>query len=123
MKNILIVDDEANLRMLYEQELLDEGYRTILAENGRECLEKLETEDVDLVILDVRMPVMDGLEAIGGIIEISKNTSLIINTGFSNYRNDLMSRVADAYLLKSSDLCSLKNTISDVLKKRELLES
>ncbi len=117
---ILIVDDEENIRFLYEQELIDEGYETVLARDGKECLEQVINESPDLIILDIRMPRMDGLEAIGKIIEINKNIPIIINSAYSTYKDDFMSWAADAYVVKSYDLDSLKTAIKDVLKKKTL---
>ncbi len=87
-EKILIVDDEENIRFLYDQELTDEGYQTVLAQDGKECLEKVEAESPDLIILDIRMPKMDGLEAIGKIIELNKSIPIIINTAYSTYKDD-----------------------------------
>lgn len=115
---ILIVDDEENIRFLYEQELIDEGYETLLARDGKECLEKVKQESPDLIVLDIRMPRMDGLEAIGKIIEINKNIPIIINSAYSTYKDDFMSWAADAYVVKSYDLDSLKTAIKDVLQKK-----
>jgi len=115
---ILIVDDEENIRFLYEQELIDEGYETVLARDGKECLEQVKKESPDLIVLDIRMPRMDGLEAIGKIIEIDKNIPIIINSAYSTYKDDFMSWAADAYVVKSYDLDSLKTAIKDVLKKK-----
>ena len=117
---ILIVDDEENIRFLYEQELLDEGYEIILARDGVECLDMVARHAPDLIILDIRMPRMDGLEAIGKIIEINKHIPIIINSAYSVYKDDFMSWAADAYVVKSYDLDSLKSTIRDVLKKKQL---
>jgi len=117
---ILIVDDEENIRFLYEQELLDEGYDIILARDGVECLDMVARHAPDLIILDIRMPRMDGLEAIGKIIEINKHIPIIINSAYSVYKDDFMSWAADAYVVKSYDLDSLKSTIRDVLKKKQL---
>ena len=117
---ILIADDEENIRFLYEEELRDEGYQTVLAKNGRECLEKLKEESPDLIILDIRMPKMDGLEAIGHIIELNKSAAVIINTAYPDYKNkDYMSWAADAYVEKSSDLDNLKTAIKNVLAKKK----
>lgn len=117
---ILIVDDEENIRYLYEQELIDEGYLTVLARDGKECLEMVARESPDLIVLDIRMPRMDGLEAIGKIIEINKDIPIVINSAYSTYKDDFMSWAADAYVVKSYDLDSLKSAIRDVLKKKKL---
>jgi len=117
-EKVLIVDDEENVRFLYEQELIDEGYQTVLARDGKECLEKVVSEKPDVVLLDIRMPRMDGLEAIGKIIELNKNIPIIINSAYSTYKDDFMSWAADAYVVKSYDLDTLKSTIRDVLTKK-----
>jgi len=117
-EKVLIVDDEENVRFLYEQELIDEGYQTILARDGKECLAKVATENPDVVLLDIRMPRMDGLEAIGKIIELNKNIPIIINSAYSTYKDDFMSWAADAYVVKSYDLDTLKSTIREVLAKK-----
>ena len=113
---ILIADDDQNIRFLYEQELLDEGYQTVLARDGKECLEKVKKELPDLVLLDINMPKMDGLEAIWRIIELNRNLPIIINSGYSSYRDNYMSWAADAYLIKSNNLEELKFSIKKVLE-------
>ena len=115
---ILIVDDEKNILDLYDQELRDEGYRTFLAQNGKECLEILKKEALDVIVLDIRMPKMDGLEAIGNIIDINNKIPVIINSAYSNYKDDFMSWAAEAYVVKSSNLSELKKTIKEVLQKK-----
>jgi two-component system, response regulator, stage 0 sporulation protein F len=119
-EKILIVDDEENIRLLYEQELSEEGYQIAMAADGKECLEKVKSENPDLIILDIRMPKMDGLEAIGKIIELTKNIPIVLNTAYSTYKDDFMSWAADAYVVKSYDLDELKSTIKEVLKKKTL---
>ncbi|NES97957.1 MAG: response regulator [Desertifilum sp. SIO1I2] len=64
-KKILIVDDEPHIRLLLEQtleELEDEGVELLIAENGQEALETIQSEKPDLVFLDVMMPLMNGFE-------------------------------------------------------------
>ena len=90
----------------------------MLARDGKECLEQVKKESPDLIILDIRMPRMDGLEAIGKIIEIDKNIPIIINSAYSTYKDDFMSWAADAYVVKSYDLDSLKNAIKEVLQRK-----
>jgi len=118
-EKILIVDDEENIRLLYEQELRDEGYQTVLAEDGKDCLEKVKLHAPDLIILDIRMPRMDGLEAISRIIELNKNIPVILNTAYSTYKDDFMSWAADAYVVKSHNLDELKSTIKEILVNKK----
>ena len=70
-ERILIVDDEKEIRDLIDIYLKGEGYDTIKAENGEEALNILSSNDVDLIILDIMMPVMDGLTVLEKIREVS----------------------------------------------------
>ncbi|MFI5355259.1 MAG: response regulator, partial [Desulfobaccales bacterium] len=63
MKTILVVDDDEPIRLLLQEELQDAGYHVLTATNAREALKMVQEEALDLVILDIRMPGMDGLEA------------------------------------------------------------
>ena len=60
---ILVVDDEKDIRNLLEIYLLNEGYKVLKASDGKEAIELIENEDIHLVVLDVMMPKMDGMEA------------------------------------------------------------
>jgi CheY-like chemotaxis protein len=115
MKTVLVVDDEENQRLLYEEELREEGYRVVLAANGKEAIEKLRTESPHLVVLDIRMPVMDGLEALGVMIRDERKVPVIIHSAYSSYKEDFMSWAADDYVIKSSDLTELKKKIREKL--------
>jgi CheY-like chemotaxis protein len=116
-KKILIVEDEEGLRLLYEEELRVEGYEVITAQNGREAIQKLEEEKPDLIILDIVMPVMDGLEALGRIVGKERKIPIILNTSYPGYRQDFISWAADAYVTKSTDLDELKNKVRELLEK------
>ncbi len=119
-EKILVVDDEENIRYLYEQELSEDGYQVVMATDGKQCLEKIVSELPDLILLDIRMPKMDGLEAIGKIIDLNKNIPIILNTAYSTYKEDFMSWAADAYIVKSYDLDELKSKIREVLDKKKM---
>jgi two-component system response regulator (stage 0 sporulation protein F) len=116
-KRILLVEDEESLRLLYEEELKAEGYDVVTAGNGKEALRQLEGVRPDLIILDIVMPVMDGMETLGQIMGRKRNIPIIIHTSYPGYREDFMSWAADAYVAKSSDLRELKETVRDLLKK------
>lgn len=119
MKNkILLVDDDDGLRDFYREELEDEGYEVLTAKNGKEALQKLEKGKPDLIVLDIVMPKMDGMEALGRIIGKDKTIPVILHTSHPGYQEDFMSWAADAYLLKSTDLTELKEKIRELLEQR-----
>ena len=118
MTTIFLVEDDKNQRLLYEQELRQEGYEILAAIDGKDALEKVEEQLPDIVVMDVNMPRMDGIESMSRIINKNKKIPIIINTAYSNYKDSFMSWAADAYIVKSSDLSDLKNAVKDVLVKK-----
>ena len=81
MACILIIDDDIAIRSVLLLLLEREGHQTIVAENGRRGLDILETRDVDLLIIDVFMPEMDGLETIRLVRQIKPNLPIIVMSG------------------------------------------
>jgi len=118
-KKILVVEDEESLRLLYEEELAAEGYEIITAGNGKEAIRQLQEGKPDLVVLDIVMPVMDGIETLGRILGKERKVPIVLNTSYPGYREDFMSWAADAYITKSSDLTELKNKVRDLLEKKK----
>lgn len=118
MSRILIVDDEPHLRLLYETELRRAGFETMTASNAAQGLEFVETMQPDLVILDIRMAGMDGIEAMQRIMEREQRVPVILNTAFSSYKDNYLTWAADAYLTKSSDVTELIETVKRVLDKQ-----
>ena len=116
MKKILVVEDDESQRILYHDEFSEAGYEVMLAANGREALKHLDRDKPDLIILDIVMPVMDGMETLGRIIREHRDVPIILNTAYSSYKDDFMSWGADAYVVKSSDLGELKEKVREVLK-------
>jgi len=115
---ILIADDEPNLRLLYQSELEADGYDVVIAKDGKEAVQKAATEDVDLVVLDIRMPGMDGVEALGQIIDGRRTLPVILNSAYSAEKDNFMTWSADAYVIKSADVGVLKAKIKEVLENR-----
>lgn len=114
-KRILIVEDEEDILNLYMDILREEGFDVEGAENGKEALEKFGTGEYDLVILDIRMPVMDGIEALARILEKKKDIKVIINTAYGSYKDNFLTWGADAYLIKSSSVDELVNKVKELL--------
>ena len=114
-KTILVVDDDESQRFLCGEVLTDEGYDVVVAKDGKEALEKVEQKLPDLVILDIVMPEMDGMEAMTRILRKHRKIPVILNTSYSRYREDFMTWAADAYVVKSSDFTELKEKIKVLL--------
>ncbi len=112
---ILLVDDEEHIRLLFKEELEEEGYVTDLASNGFEALEKLKDAAFDLVILDIKMPGMDGIQTLNEIKKINKDQHVILCSAYGEYQQDFSSWVSDAYVVKSADTRELKDTIKKIL--------
>ncbi len=116
MKNILIVDDEEGIRGLYESELQTEGFVTHSVSSGEEALRFVgENQRVDLVILDIKMENMNGLEVLEEFRTKFKGVPVILNSAYSTYKNNFTSWLADAYLVKSSNLTELKDKVKELL--------
>jgi len=119
MPKILIVEDEENLRELYAEDLEESGYSVEKAMNGKEAMDLVRKGGFDIVIMDIRMPEMDGIETLGKIITMEKKLPVIIYTAYSNYKSNFMTWTADAYLTKSSNLDELKNKIKELLAAKK----
>jgi len=118
-KRILIADDEENIRTLYKIELEEAGYIVDLATNGKEAVEKAKENLPDLIILDIKMPIMDGIEALHIIRQLpnGKNVPIILFTAYGEYQQDFTTWASDAYIIKSHDMTELKKTIEELLNK------
>jgi len=116
VKNILVVDDDEKIRLLLSEELTDEGYQVKTAANAMEALKIIEQpEPLDLVVLDIRMPGMTGVELLPRIIGLREGLPVILNTAYTQYKQDFMTWAANAYIVKSSDLSELKQKIKELI--------
>jgi CheY-like chemotaxis protein len=115
MKKILVVDDEESIRFLYKEELEEEGYVVECAKNGEEAIEKLSVFKPDLISLDIKMPVMDGIEALKRIREKERKLPVILCSAYGEYKQDLTTWASDAYVVKCADLTGFKSTIRKLL--------
>ena len=114
-KKVLVVDDEENIRLLFKEELEEEGYEVDTASNGLEALEKVKAASFDVIVLDIKMPVMDGIQALNAIKNINKDQPVILCSAYGEFKQDLSSWVSDGYVVKSADTRELKETIKEIL--------
>jgi len=119
MEKVLCVDDDLSLLRLYQEELTEEGYKVILAKDGKEALKRFEKESPNVVVMDIRMPLMDGIETLTAMLGKDRQVPVILNTAYPQYRENFMTWGAEAYVIKSSDLTELKQKIREVLDKRK----
>jgi len=114
---MLVVDDDADLREFYRLELEDEGYDVDLAGDAGEAMEKLHDDRYDVIILDIRMPGMPGIELLQRIVARDKRQSVILNTSHASYRHNFLTWFAAAYVEKSFSTVNLKQAIRNALAK------
>ena len=116
MAKILIVDDEEHIRFLYSEELADEGYEVITAEDGHRLIEKIDEEEPDLVVLDIKMVDYNGLDLLQDIRNKFYDLPVILCTAYDTFKEDMKSIAADHYVIKSFDLTELKNRIAQAIE-------
>ena len=114
-RKVLVVDDEENIRLLFKEELEEEGYEVDTASNGLEALEKVKAASFDVIVLDIKMPVMDGIQALNAIKNINKDQPVILCSAYGEFKQDLSSWISDGYVVKSADTRELKETIKEIL--------
>ncbi len=117
MAHLLIIDDEGDIRHLYAAELEDEGHSVITCGNRNEALDQLNHQTFDLIILDIQLGQESGLELLQQIAKERESTPVILCTAYSCYKDDFSSWLADAYVVKSSNLDELKNEVRRILKQ------
>jgi CheY-like chemotaxis protein len=117
MSTILVVEDDKNQRLLYQTMLASDGYDVVLAKDGWEAVTEVDKKQPDLVVMDICMPGMDGIEAMGRMLARHNKLPVILHTAYPMYKDNFMSWAADAYVVKSSDLSELRHTIRSVLAR------
>jgi DNA-binding NtrC family response regulator len=116
---ILVVDDEDALRTVLSGELVSEGYDVRTAGDGDDAISNLQKESFDLVLLDIKMPRMNGFEVLKFIKEKYPRTRVVMLTGFADLKNAIESKKlgAEDFVSKPYDLVDLLTTIERVLSE------
>ena len=116
MAKILIVDDEEHIRFLYSEELSEAGYEVITADSGYKLMERIEDEEPDLIVLDIKMVDYNGLDLLQDIRNKFYNMPVVLCTAYDTFKEDMKSIAADFYVIKSFDLSELKSKIAMALE-------
>ncbi len=117
MRKILIVEDDEGVARLLEEELADDGYLVKRAVNGREALSACASFGPDLITLDLKMPVMDGIEFLDAYRSENHRTPIVICTAYPEFKQDFKTWASDAYIVKSGDTHQLKAAIRELLAR------
>ncbi len=114
---ILVVDDEDALRTVLSSELEGEGYKVASASDGAEAIDILKKDEFDLILLDIKMPNVDGFEVLKFVKETHPDTKVIMLTGFADLKNAIESKKlgAEDFVSKPYDLVDLLTTVERVL--------
>lgn len=122
MKSILIIDDDPLIRKTLSSHLSKEGFDILMAEDGKQGLLRYEENSPDLVILDIRLPDMDGLEALKKIKEMDKNACIIIMTAYDDMKTTVEAIKSGAfeYMVKPLDFVELDLTIDKAFQVKSL---
>jgi DNA-binding response OmpR family regulator len=118
MPRILIVDDDDNQRLLYREFFEDEGYEVVDARDGRAALDCVKRDPPDAVILDINMPGIDGLQTLTRIHDLDRQLPVILHSAYAAYKDQFISWIADAYVIKSSNPDDLVDALRAVLAKK-----
>jgi ATP-dependent Lon protease len=121
---ILIVDDEPIARTNLEYVLKKEGYRVDTAGNGLEALERMKSQEFDLILTDMKMEKMDGFQLLETARKISPRTDIVLITGYATVNSAVaaLKKGATHYLPKPINLDELRETIRDIRGRKRALQ-
>jgi ATP-dependent Lon protease len=121
---VLVVDDEEITRNRLEHVLKKEGYSVCTAANGVEAVEILSHQNIDLILTDLKMEKMDGMELLESVKRISPHTELVMITGFATVSSavEALKKGAFHYLAKPVNLDELRSTMKQIIEKKTHLQ-
>ena len=118
-ERILVVDDEKNVRVLFSRILQKEGYEVECASSGSEAIEKLATSSFDLVVTDLKMNGVDGLDVVRRGKTMNQAVPFILITGYGTAQTAVTAAKegADVFLMKPIEITDLKLAVKKALRK------
>ena len=118
MSKVLLVDGDGVWAAFCESELRRDGYDVRTARDGYEALDALRSDPPDLVVTEIRLAGIDGLDLLARILHLYPRMPVILNSAVGGYRDNFLSWAADAYLLKSLDAAPLRAKVRELLEAR-----
>lgn len=119
MKRILIIDDDPSIRLLYQEELLEEGYDVLSSDGGDGVLQLIAEQRPHLILLDLKLGNRSGLDLLQEIRKKSWTLPVILLTAYPSFKLDAKSLTAHASVTKNSDLTGLKEQIARCLNSAD----
>lgn len=123
MNTILVLDDDEAIRMLYADELSEEGYEVIACGNVSRVMSLIEENRPDLIVMDIRLGKHNGLDLLQDIRNTYYDLPVILCTAYPAFKYDMKSIAADYYVVKSSNLAELKSKIKTAIETGPLILS
>ena len=122
MEKILVIDDNESVRYTLESVLDEAGFKTVAVEDGFKAIEEVKSKSYDLIICDMKLPKMDGMQIMEEIMKISPETPLIFLTAFGDIKNavEAMRKGAFDYITKPFDNDDMIITIKKALELKYL---
>ncbi|MBT2570890.1 response regulator [Planococcus sp. ISL-110] len=119
MKTILIVDDQPGIRLLLKEVFSKEGYRAISAGSGKEALERVQEACPDLVLLDMKIPGMDGIEILKRLKKSNAGVHVIMMTAYGELDliKESMNWGAARYFTKPFDVFEVRDAVKQLLEE------
>lgn len=119
-KRILVIEDDSEMQALLKDFMEEEGYEVDSVEDGSQAFRKLAKETFDLIITDIRMPGLNGLDILPGLKQIQPGVSTIVITAFGSeeIHRRAITRGADAYLEKPLHLDQLRTLIQEMVSSK-----
>lgn len=121
-KTILVADDDQTILNLFQMIFEREGCHVLLATNGQAAVEEIKRNPVDVAVLDIRMPILGGLEALKEIRQFDQTIAVLIVTGYADmegFKEAIQSQGACDYILKPFNVSDIVQTVRNALQKRE----
>ncbi|MGE5397566.1 MAG: response regulator [Chitinophagales bacterium] len=122
-QKILVVDDQKGVRRLLEELFVREGYQVTIAVDGKESLEIVKNDPPDIILMDMKMPNMSGLEASQEILNINPNMPIILMTAYGEM--EVVQRALELgvkrYITKPFDIVVMRNLVKEILSERRPL--